>query len=1032
MTAAPRAVAPSVNGWNAEYLESQYQRWKSDPESVTADMAQFFRGFDLAAATAGQVRLGTGGGGGNGSARAWGTGGGAGGRGGRGGAGSVGLAVERVLDAYRRYGHLGAATDPFGREPERPVELTRDQLGLGALDLDSEVDGGHLTNGRPIALRALVEALEATYCGSIGIEFMHSPRGEERAWWSERMESGRGRRELERGERAHVLYQLHRAEMFERFCAKRYVGVKRFSLEGGDSLIPMLDRIVERAADAYHIEEIIFAMSHRGRLNVLTNIIGKTYEKIFTEFEDAWHEDSATGGGDVKYHRGYSSNRVLPSGRHIWLSMSSNPSHLEAVGPVAIGRCRAKQRLRGDTERKRVIPIVMHGDAAMIGQGVVAETFTMAGLRGYTVGGTVHVVVNNLIGFTTGPQDARSSTYCTDFAKTIDAPVLHVNGEDPEAVVFAAELALDYRMAFKRDVVIDMVCYRKHGHNETDEAAFTQPLLYNQIKSKPSVLKTYAERLLAEGVISEKDMNEIRSSLEENLDKAYTQARQTPVDPTPDPGHQQWVGLSNTYTHAPIDTAVTREALDEVARAMGRWPEPFTPHPKLEKLLGSRAQVVEQDLPIDWGTAESLAYGSLLIEGVLVRMSGQDCGRGTFSHRHAVLIDNKTADRYVPLNHIREVGVPGTDKDVGTVNEAGVRRQAKLCLYDSPLSEFAVLGFEYGFSLASPKMLVLWEAQFGDFSNGAQVVIDQFIASAESKWHRWSGLVMLLPHGYEGQGPEHSSARLERYLKLCGQDNLQVCMPTTPAQQFHLLRRQVLRRFRKPLIVMSPKSLLRLPAAASRVEDLTGGRFMEVLDDPAFSGGDAKAKRKVKRILLCSGKVYYDLIERREQSGKDGEVAVVRVEQLYPLHSDLLRETIESYPNADLYWVQEEPKNMGAYGHMFISLHQLFGWSLAYIGRQASASPATGSPSKHEEELNAFLTEAVGPVVRTKDSEAGSGGGEEGGGGVDPAEESKGVGRPDADSSPKRRAGSGASGNGSGSSGRGARSGGKTRKKGGG
>lgn len=960
MTTVPRAVKPAVNSWNAEYLDAQYRAWKADPGAVSEDMAQFFRGFDLAMSSGAAGTSITAAGNGQVSLRDASCGGITG--------GAAAVAAERLFAAYRQFGHLAARIDPFARERERPIELTRDHLGLGGVNLDDQVDGAHLTNGRPVPVKQLMELLEETYCGSIGIEFMHSPVAAERAWWAERLEAGKGRRVFERGERAHILYQLHKAELFERFCAKRYVGVKRFSLEGGDSLIAMLDRFIERCADEYEVEEIIFGMAHRGRLNVLTNVIGKTYEKIFTEFEDSWTEDSATGGGDVKYHRGYSSNRVLPSGRHIWLSMSSNPSHLEAVGPVAIGRCRAKQRLKGDTERRRSLPLLMHGDAAVIGQGVVAEAFTMANLRGYTVGGTVHVVINNLIGFTTGPQDGRSSTYCTDFAKTIDAPVLHVNGEDPEAVVFAAELALDYRMAFKKDVVIDMLCYRKHGHNETDEAAFTQPLLYAEIKNKPSVLKTYAERLLAEGVISERDMEELRSSLEDNLDKAYMQARQTPVDPTPDPGHQQWMGLSNTYTHTPIETAVSKEDLADIAKAMGTWPEGFTPHPKLQKLARERSKVVEEDLPIDWGTAESLAVGSLLIDGVLVRLSGQDSCRGTFSHRHAVLVDHKTAERYTPLNHIRELGQPGTDKDIGTINEHGQKRQARYCIYDSPLSEFAVLGFEYGFSLASPKMLVMWEAQFGDFNNGAQVIIDQFISSAEAKWHRWSGLVMLLPHGYEGQGPEHSSARLERFLKLCGQDNMQVCAPTTPAQNFHMLRRQVKRRFRKPLIVMSPKSLLRLPAAASSVSDLTTGSFREVIDDPHFAGyagsGNeaAKAKKKIKRVLLCSGKVYYDLVDRREKAGRLDDIAIVRVEQLYPLHGDLLRETIESYHNADLFWVQEEPKNMGPYGHMFISLHGMFGWQLAYIGRQSSASPATGSPSKHAKELDAFLTEAIGPI----------------------------------------------------------------------
>ena len=942
MSSAPKAVRPAVNGWNAAYLDASYQQWRQNPGAVAPDLARFFEGFDLALSrTAPQ----------NGSLVG----------GTRESEDHAQATVSQLIQEYRQFGHLAARIDPFDRPRERPDALDPATFGLTDEDMDRTFDAGSLSpSGEPMTLRAIVDVLEDTYCGSVGVEFMHITDAEQRRWIADYCESSHNKPNLSRGARAHVLYQLHRAEMFEKFCGKRYPGVKRFSLEGGESLIPMLDWFIERMGDDHDVEEIVFAMSHRGRLNVLTNIIGKTYEQVFTEFEDAWAEDAALGGGDVKYHKGYSSNRVLPSGKHVWLAMTSNPSHLESVGPVAVGRCRAKQRLRGDATRSQTVPLLIHGDAAIIAQGVVAELFNMSRLAGYTVGGTVHIVVNNQIGFTTGEDDARSTRYCTDVAKMVEAPVLHVNGDDPEACVHAVALAVAYRMKFRRDVVIDLNCYRRHGHNETDEAAFTQPLLYDMIRKRPSVLAAYAERLQEAGVISADDREQLRASLEEDLDRAYSSARETPVDPTPDPGHRLWVGVQNEWSFRETPTAIHPDDLAEITDAMGRWPEGFTPHRKLAKLLEQRADAVRDDKPLDWATCETLAVGSLLIEGVIVRASGQDSRRGTFSQRHAVVRDVKTGESYVPLNNIREQGVPGTEKEVGTVNEHGKLRQAKYCIYDSPLSEFAVLGFEYGFSLASPKMLVMWEAQFGDFVNGAQVIIDQFISSAEAKWQRWSGLVLLLPHGYEGQGPEHSSARLERFLKLCGQRNMQVCYPSTPANYFHMLRRQVARPFRKPLVVMTPKSLLRLPACTSRVSDLTEGRFEEVLDDSRFAGVPAEKRKKVRRLLLCSGKVYYDLESRRDEIDTD-EVAICRLEQLYPLHADRLEQVVTSYPGAELAWVQEEPKNMGAWGHVALSLRELFGWELPYIGRPISASPATGSPRQHQEELEAFLTQAVGP-----------------------------------------------------------------------
>lgn len=949
MTSPLKPTTPGVNAWNPEYLDAQYSRWKEDPDSVPPDLNAFFRGFDVGEARRrGAPSL-------DGEALIGGT---------RAAEDHAQAAVSSLIQEYREVGHLCARIDPFGRERPRPESLDPASHGLTDDHLDRTFDAGNLSpDGAPLTLRQIIDTLEQTYCGSIGAEFAHISDREQVRWFESRIEPSRNRTELTRKRRAHILFQLQRAEVFEKFCGKRYPGVKRFSLEGSESLIPMLDHFIEYAGDTFDIQEIVFAMSHRGRLNVLTNIIGKTYEQIFTEFEDNWREEDRLGGGDVKYHRGYSADRILPSGKHVWLAMTSNPSHLESADPVALGRCRAKQRLHGDTQRDRVIPMLIHGDAAFIAQGVVAELFNMSQLVGYTVGGTVHIVVNNMIGFTTGEEDARSSRYCTDIAKMVEAPVLHVNADDPESCVHVVQLALDYRMRFHRDVVIDLLCFRRHGHNEADEAAFTQPLLYKQIRNTPSVLTTYAQRLMDDGVITPEDRNAINASIDDQLDKAYASAKRAPVDPTPNPGHRLWAGVSNEFSFEPADTAVPRKDLLDIAAALGRWPDEFTPHRKLVKLLKHRASVIEDDLPIDWATAELLAVGSLIIEGIIVRMSGQDSRRGTFSQRHAALRDFETGEVYVPLNHIHELGIPGTDKEVGTIDDQGRIRQAKYCIYDSPLSELSVLGFEYGFSLASPKLLALWEAQFGDFSNGAQVAIDQYISSAESKWQRWSGITLFLPHGYEGQGPEHSSARLERFLKLCGKNNMQVVYPTTPAQHFHMLRRQVVRPFRKPLFVMTPKSLLRHHKCVSTTAELTDGAFREIIDDPAMTT-DAQRK-KVKRLLLCTGKVFYDLDERREETGAD-DVAIVRVEQLYPLHTEMLEDVVGRYPGAELFWVQEEPRNFGAWEHMLVSVRDHFGWDLPCIARPESDSPATGSHFVHAEELETLLTQAVGPKPESR------------------------------------------------------------------
>ena len=984
MSSVPTPVPSSVNSWSAAYLEDQYEAYQFDPESVSPEVRSFFRGFELA--MAGDLRLhgvtpaangrgnGTANGSTNGTAHA--LNGAAGGvtaiddgpvrisrvanrPAGR--SGYFQAVVDDFVDAYRAHGHLFAKLDALGRDAdkERPDTLTLEHHGLDETALARTVDGSEMSLGDQATLRDVLNRLEDMYCGPIGAEFMHIQDTEQREWLIERFERAGGRIELNRGERAHVLEQLTKAEMFERFLGKRYPGEKRFSLEGAESLIPMTNHLLEVAA-GLGVEEVVLGMAHRGRLNVLNNVLNKSYEQIFTEFEESWNEDFVDGGGDVKYHRGYSGTRRYPDGRMLHLAMASNPSHLEGVDPVVLGRCRAKQRLRADVERRRVIPVLIHGDAAVVGQGVVQEVLNMSQLEGYTTGGTIHIVVNNHIGFTTLPSDARSSRYCTDIGKAIEAPIFHVNGEDPEACVAVAQFAMEYRDRFRRDVFIDLNCYRRYGHNEQDETSFTQPIIAKIIKQKPSVLKVYAERLLAEGVIQEPDREAIRIRLDDALEKAQRAAQNKPNDPTIDPGSARWAGLGHAYDfNARGDTAVSMDLIKECCAAIGTVPEGFNLNPKLRQLLENRASLPETK-EISYADAEHLAYATLLTEGKPVRLSGQDCRRGTFSHRHAVLFDTETTARYIPLNNIREMGVLGDEDHLpGSIGSNGKPRQARMCVYDSPLSEYGVLGFDYGYSLADPSMLVLWEAQFGDFVNGAQVMIDQFIASGETKWERWSGIVMLLPHGYEGAGPEHSSARMERFLKLAGNDNIQVCYPTTAAQTFHMLRRQVTRPFRKPLIVMSPKSMLRTPT--STIDELTTGEFREFLDDPRFAG-DAKAKKSVKRVVLCCGKIYWELAERRDALGRD-DVALLRVEQVYPFHREMLRDLLASYPDkAERCYVQEEPYNAAAYLFMNNKCENELGMErLRYIGRPSSGSPATGSKRMHKHEQEAIISEAVGP-----------------------------------------------------------------------
>ncbi|MBL8763984.1 MAG: 2-oxoglutarate dehydrogenase E1 component [Phycisphaerae bacterium] len=937
MTQRVNSVPASVNGWSPEYLEDQYRAFKSNPASVADDVRAFFQGFDLAMASPT----------------------------GRGGAVApsaeavseavrVDRAAAGLVRAYRTLGHLAARLDPFGRERRRPAALDPATHGLRSSDLDTSVStqGVVVGSGGRATLRELIAVLERAYCGAIGPEFGFVSEESEQRWLCERVERDGGRVSLDAAHKRQILEQLTRAEQFEVFLQKRYVDQKRFSLEGGESLVPLMEEIIEAAA-ASGVEELVIGMPHRGRLNLLNNIMGKTYEQVFTEFEDSWEDDFVDGGGDVKYHRGYSGERTVAGGRKVHLAMASNPSHLESVNAVVEGRCRAKQRLKGDAERRRVIPVLLHGDAAVIGQGVVAEVLNFSQLDGYTTGGTIHAVVNNLVGFTTGPEDARSSPYCTDLAKMVESPVFHVNGEDPEAVVAVARLAVEYRQTFRKDVFIDMWCFRKYGHNEQDEPSYTQPILAKLVKAKRSVLEGFAERLLAEGVISRQDVDEIQRRLSESLEAAQARAKTAPRGPNIDAGGKRWKGMGGEYSHAPIETGVPMQMLREVCGALGRAPEGFNVNPKLKKLMADRAAICTQG-PITYADGEQFAIGTLLLEGHGVRLSGQDARRGTFSHRHAVLRDFVTGEAYTPLNHMRPLAeIPD---EAGKTNRQGALTQGRFCVYDSPLSEYSVMGFDYGYSLGDPGMLVMWEAQFGDFCNTAQVMIDQYLASAELKWDRWSGLVLLLPHGYEGAGPEHSSARLERFLALCADDNMQVVNPTTGSQIFHLLRRQVRRDFRKPLIVMTPKGMLREPTA--RVEDLTRGSFMDVLDDPAMSG--PPEREAVKRLILCCGKIYHEMSARRSLLGKN-DVAMVRIEQLYPFNTSLAKDIISRYPtNAERVWVQEEPRNAGAYMFMRDVLRTEMGIEVSYIGRQPSASPATGSKHKHKEEQEAILAAAIG------------------------------------------------------------------------
>jgi 2-oxoglutarate dehydrogenase E1 component len=891
--------------WNLAAIEIAYQRWQDDPNSVDAHWRLFFEGFQLGLSRTATPALDT----------------------------EAQIGIVRLVDAYRDLGHFVAHLDPLSEPPATHALLELPEFGLDEADLDRTFDTSTFVGLPRATLRELLAVLRETYCRTIGVEYMHIQDTRIRRWLQERMEPRRNEPNFGRRRKLRILMNLHFAELFEKFLHTRYVGQKRFSLEGSETLIPLLDAIVEKAADM-GVREIVLGMAHRGRLNVLANMLGKPYQEIFAEFEDNFLLDSIDGDGDVKYHLGFSSDRVTARGAPIHLSLTPNPSHLEAVDPVVEGRVRAKQLQFGDHERVYGIPLLIHGDAAFAGQGLVAETLNLSQLAGYTTGGTIHVIINNQIGFTTPPSDARSTPYCTDVAKMIQVPIFHVNGEDPEAAVYVAELALDFRQTFKRDVVLDMYCYRRHGHNEGDEPSFTQPLMYNKIKDRPSLTEVYTEQLILRGDLTADETEAIRQEFQAKLRAAQQEIRTNPPRRRGMPsfgGH--WKGFTAHYSHAVVETGVPYEILRHITEVLTQVPEPFTVNPKIARQLAARREDMESRRSFDWAFAEALAFGSLLLEGTPVRLSGQDSRRGTFSQRHAVLFDARTGEPYYPLNHLDP-------------------NQARFSPYDSLLSEAAVLGFEFGYSLDEPKTLVIWEAQFGDFANGAQVIIDQFIVCSESKWQRENGLVLLLPHGYEGQGPEHSSARPERFLQLCADDNIQVANVTTPAQYFHLLRRQMRREFRKPLILMTPKSLLRLGRAVSPVDELTTGHFHEVLDDPRADPS------RVRRVLLCSGKIFYDLAERNAQE-EAGAVALVRLEQFYPFPEEQLKQALSRYRHAQEWvWVQEESQNMGGWTFVEPKLRAL-GFPVDYVGRDASASPATGSSKVHLREQKELVEAAI-------------------------------------------------------------------------
>ena len=924
----------SLYGSNASFIEDMYERFLEDPDSVEPSWQEHFKGINQGAdyetphsavverfaqlAVKSPSRL----------------------------AALQGFtqesvqkqsAVARLINHYRVRGHQIASNNPLGKATITPPDLDPSYYGLAEPDMDTLFDTGSLFGVNRLPLRDIIASLRQIYCGSIGSEYMHIVDTQIRRWLIGRLESSKGGLSLDAEKKFGTLKLLTAAEGIETHLQNKFVGQKRFSLEGGEALIPILDELIQ-CAGAKGVKELVIGMAHRGRLNVLVNILGKSPASLFDEFEGKSTPSPGVRSGDVKYHMGFSSD-VESSGRPVHLTLAFNPSHLEIINPVVEGSVKARQDRAGKDGKETVIPILIHGDAAFSGQGIVMETLNMSQTRAFSTGGTIHIVINNQIGFTTSnPQDARSTLYCTDIASMIQAPVFHVNGDDPEAVLFVSRLALDFRMTFQRDVVIDIICYRRLGHNEADEPATTQPLMYKKIRNHKTTRKLYAEKLISEGVITAEQSIAMEQDYQNLLETGQVVSR--PVLSGDNYLYtKQWNPFLGQNWDSPCNTAITMEELRFCNDKMQHLPVGFELHPRVAKVMENRRKMAAGAMPLDWGFAENLAYGTLAIEKHNIRLTGQDVGRGTFVHRHAVLhnqVNNKT---YVPIKHLT--------KDQGDVQ-----------IYDSLLSEAGVLGFEYGYSTTTPHTLVIWEAQFGDFANGAQVVIDQFISSGETKWGRLCGLVMLLPHGFEGQGPEHSSARLERYLQLCAEHNMQVCSPTTPAQIFHLLRRQMIRPYRKPLIIMSPKSLLRHKLAISTLEDLTTGQFQTVIGEQDYHN-----PKKITRIVFCSGKVYYDLLEaRREDSENLKHVAIARLEQLYPFPVESFKAELANYTHLkEFIWCQEEPKNQGAWyhsNHHFIdSLDSRI--SVTYAGREPSAAPAVGKFHVHIEQQKAVVHDAL-------------------------------------------------------------------------
>ncbi|MGD8250832.1 MAG: 2-oxoglutarate dehydrogenase E1 component [Desulfobacterales bacterium] len=900
---------------NAGFLEEQYRRWTDDEHSVPREWQLFFQG----------VRFSEG--------RPT-------------GAGSepeqmlAQARVEALKYRYRDLGHLLACMDPLGACPTEHPLLALSTFGLSSGDLERPFYSRRFSDNGQAPLKDIIRALKETYCRSIGVEYMHIQDPEERKWLQDRMEPQRNRPPLSTSGRERMLRLLLSAGMFEKFLNRKYIGVTRFSLEGGEGVIPMLDEIVERSADA-GCKEIILGMAHRGRLNVQRHILGKPLEELFSEFEHCYDPESLVGAGDVKYHNGYLNDVETAGGGKVRMLLVNNPSHLEAVNPVVEGIARARQDALGDGDRKRVMPLLIHGDAAFAGQGVVAETLNMSQLQGYTTGGTLHVVINNQIGYTTLPEDARSTRYSTDIAKMLMVPIFHVHGEDPEALIQVARLAVDYRNTFAKDIVVDVVCYRRYGHNEGDEPYFTQPQMYDRIRDRQPLYDSYGEILVEEGIATAQGIDDLKDGINRELEAAFEEIHGSVCLFPEVRFFDVWDDFTSRYPDRAPETGVPKDRLMSLSTRLNQVPEGFHLNPKLVKLMERRQKAVEAGQGIDWANAEALSFASLLSEGFPVRLSGQDCGRGTFSQRHSVWMDIDTGERRIPLNHVAD-------------------GQAAYEVFNSLLAEFSVLGFEYGFSLVRPDTLILWEAQFGDFVNNAQTVIDLFLASGESKWQRLSGLALLLPHGYEGQGPEHSSARPERFLQLCANDNIQVCNPTTPAQYFHLLRRQMHRRVRKPLVVMTPKSLLRHPGAVSDLNDLIEGGFQEVI-------GDAGNGKQARRVIFCSGKIFYELVERRDQI-QTSDAAIIRIEQFYPFPEKPLIDALSIYKRIkEWIWVQEEPENMGGWWFIRSRLEAITGKPLRFVGRPPSSSPASGFPKIYRRQQDDVVDRSVGPLTDGQD-----------------------------------------------------------------